>query len=214
MCIVVLSWNLISCWYNDDVIFSHWSEMVMQASLYWLRWHTQATEIVIHLIKFLTRVPTWSIFLPMGCWWSLDLTHERENAIKEGGLVCLSTCVWETHAPEEAKNGKFSVCSFALSSSVCVPRRGSGRGYSTFLSTFLRNSQAQAAAALKSSAKTCYGGKPGFPWWCHALSFKPWLFHLRQQENMESVVFIKHNDLFDLLPVIPRLFSYLPSPWW
>ena len=58
--------------------------------------------------------------LAMGCWWSLDLTHERENAIKEGGLVCLSTCVWETHAPEEARNGKFSVCSFTLSSSVCL----------------------------------------------------------------------------------------------
>ena len=150
--------------------------------------------------------------LAMGCWWSLDLTHERENAIKEGGLVCLSTCVWETHAPEEARNGKFSVCSFALSSSVCLPKRGSGRGYSTFLSTFLRNSQ--AAAALKSTAKTCQGSKPRFPWWCHALSFKPWLFLLRQQENMESIVFIKHNDLSDPLPVIPRLFSHLPSPWW
>ena len=186
----------------------------MQASLYWLRWHTQATKIVIHLIKFLTRVPTWSISLAMGCWWSLDLTHERENAIKEGGLVCLSTCVWETHAPEEAKNGKFSVCSFALSSSVCVCLNvGVVVGTQRFFQRFWETHK-QAAAALKSSGKTCHSSKPRFPWWCHALSFKPWLFLLRQQENMESVVFIKHKNLSDLLLVIPRLFSYLPSPWW
>ena len=208
MCIVVLSWNLISCWYNDDVIFSHWSEMVMQASLYWLRWHTQATEIVIHLIKFLTRVPTWSIFLAMGRWWSLDLTHERENAIKEGGLVCLSTCVWETHAPEEAKNGKFSVCSFALSLSVCVCLNvGVVVGTQRFWETHKHKRLPHSNQALKRARVA----NPGFlddvmPWFSSpGSSF--W-------ENMESVVFIKHNDLSDLLPVIPRLFSYLPSPWW
>ena len=50
---------------------------------------------------------------------------------------------------------QWEICCLLICSVQVLCQRGSGGGYSTLLSTFLRNSE--AAAALKSSTKTCPG---------------------------------------------------------
>ena len=106
----------------------------------------------------------------MSCWGSLSNTGWRVQ--------------WE-------------ICCLLICSGQVLCQRGSGSGYSTFLSTFLRNSQALKRAPV---------AQPALPWWRHSL-ISP--LSVMSQLLISWTVPLKPADPSDPFPAMPWPLSLL-----